>query len=100
LGWHSLVSKALYEAGGAVCQQPVFHQKRYVFGGEGFQMSTAELESTVKWPYVTDIRETPTHIFLMTGTLDAFIIPKRCFISSVQEIELRQLAKAHVPPPN
>ena len=69
-------------------------KRRYTFSEEGIKIEFDEATSELKWPFYTRIKET-TNFFLLSVTGSFFnIVPKRCFVDSVQLDSFRSLVRA------
>lgn len=49
----------------------------------------------MEWAGILEIANTPDHLFLITGMLRAFIIPKRCFANADQAAETLSKLRTH-----
>lgn len=73
---------------------PFFLSTAFAFSETGFTVSTAKHDARISWSFITEVRETPEHFFLMVGNLDGVIIPKRCLGSEQATDQFRRLVAA------
>jgi hypothetical protein len=76
---------------------PALQRKRRVtFSSDGILWNAQDADANTKWPLFTDISETPRSFVFQTGKYSAgTYVPKRCFSSHDQIVQLRQLIRTN-----
>jgi len=69
-------------------------KRRYTFSDAGIRIEFDAATSALKWPFYTRIKETKAFFLLYVTGSFCNIVPKRCFIDSVQLDSFRTLIRA------
>ena len=65
--------------------------------GDGLRIKNTHGEGMLVWPSVREIRETPSHLFLMTDTCTGLIVPKGALNELGTRERVNALLRSHVP---
>ena len=68
---------------------------RCAFDAQGFRAETPSLSVGATWALVKSFEETADHMFVLIGTFQGFIVPKRD-VPPATVLAVRDLARAHV----
>ena len=68
----------------AALQSGQLGPRSYTIAGDGFRSVHPLVEGFYRWKAVTGVGETLDYLFVQTGPMAAFVIPKRAFPSAAE----------------